>query len=232
MTNTAENQGTSGRKRAAMAAFVLAMTSASLLATAAPASADHVECKTNYTFVPTELWAQDGEDWWPDNVDEVQIDYPGQKYSTSIAFGDKRYEGQMPASTFSLWPGESFAVTMYEWDGSSPRNLGTRYISGSPHSFEVHFLPGMDYSYFLKYRVEAGNQTSECREYVYVPNVVGLDVAEAVGILDDNFKVATYYVENCTEPPDTVVDQDPTGGELPRWETVEIRATWCSRELN
>lgn len=212
--------------RAILAALAAAVAMGSLVGTAAPASADHTVCKRNYRFVPKVLVAEDIEDWWPDNTDEIQLTYPGQDYRTSIKQYERRYPPASPI--LAQLPGSTFSVSLYEWDGSSRRLLGRKSVAwtGTGDTL-LHFWASGDFSYALTYKVEDLGATTDCVQYVSVPNMEWHHEDYARSVLDDNFTVVTEYVDDCLDP-EIVRRQNPDGGELPRWSKVTIWVGACS----
>lgn len=213
-------------RRPIMALLAAGIGMASLVAGAGPASADHTVCKRNYRFVPLVLTAEDIEDWWPDNADELQLTYPGQNYTTTMKQYERRYP---PASPIQAQiPGSTFNVSLYEWDGSSRRLLGSASLSWTGTGDRLlHFYRAGDYSYPLWYKIEDHGPTTDCVQYKWVPNMEWYDADYAEDVLNDNFTVVREYVDNCLDPG-IVQYQDPKNKEVPRWSKVTIRVGTCS----
>lgn len=210
--------------RPILAALVLTMAMASVVTVASPAAADHTVCTRNYRFAPTWIHAQDIEDWF-DWADEIQLSYPGTNYRTTI--NHMAYKYDMPDTVVTAVPGSTFNVSLYEWDGSSRRTLGSRslYWAATSGEREVHFYRSGDYSYFLRYEVvDEGPET--CVQYVAVPNVVGWPASDARARLEAaGFQVDQRNFASCNPDPSSwgvVDDQNPKSGEKPRGSTVAI----------
>jgi hypothetical protein len=120
------------------------------LAVAAPSQAAEP-----YTFQPTSLTVHDIEDWWPDNTDEVEIYYGGQRWSGQIGNGGTHY-GPFPAASVQVAdpsdPNDDYIeVNMYERDGSYLRYLCTRFARVGTTSVECGG-PGQAFHYQLRYK--------------------------------------------------------------------------------
>lgn len=225
MSETLAPRRRSMARRPIMALLAAGIAMASLGAGAAPASADHTVCKRNYRFVPVVLTAEDIEDWWPDNTDEIQLTYPGQNYRTTM----KQYERRYPpvAPIYAQIPGSSFNVSLYEWDGTSRRLLGSVSIPWTGTSDRLlHFYGPGDYSYTLTYRVEDLGAAS-CVQYKWVPNMEWEDAKVAEDVLNDHFTVVKEYRDNCLDPG-IVQYQTPKDVERPLGSDVLIRVGTCT----
>lgn len=210
-------------KRVVLAAVVGA---AALGVTPSPASADSTVCMQNYQFVPTRLHAIDIEDWW-DTHDEIEITAPGWSYRTSIGNGQVLWDYQMPESPlFARVPGSTFVISLYEWDGTSRRSLGSHTLTATEHSGGRSFYLAGDYSYTLDFFVDDVNSAG-CEQRYTVPNTIGMWAPNAVNLLKNRFAVTQVKVSSCLDPG-TVESQSPLGGDYPQGYPVTIWVRDCS----
>ncbi len=148
----ASRRGNGGVRRTMLAAVAIAIAVASLVVSPSPASASHM-CQRNYQFVPNAIWPEDIEDWWGD-TDTIELRYLDQRWSTPI----RQWERKTPPASgvFARYPGETFTVELFEWDGGSARHLGTETVSFTGHTAEVGsgFFRAGDYSYRLSYELK------------------------------------------------------------------------------
>lgn len=138
------------------------------------ASADSVVCKQNYQFVPTKLHAIDIEDWW-DSHDDIELTAPWWSYRTSIGTRQVLWNEDMPDSpAFARVPGSTFAIMLYERDGTNRRSLGIGNVTATEHAGGRSFYVSGDYSYALEFFVDDVGFAG-CEQLYTVVNTINCD---------------------------------------------------------
>ncbi len=88
-------------------------------------SAPAAQAASNYKITAS-LEARDIEDWWPDDTDEISVNFNG---SQVFFAGMKQNQPKTLATDHEF--ADFLRVTVYEWDRGTPRNLGEQYVSVS-----------------------------------------------------------------------------------------------------
>ena len=140
-----------GHRKAILASLTMTVLAATLFVGAPPAGATSSPVR----LADVSLVAIDLEDWWPDWVDEISVNYDRQQVG-SVLNCQQYKRVSVVGAVFSNF----LTVELFEWDRGSPRPLGEHTIPAAEvgqgektKTFGHPTVAGADFSYVLRYTV-------------------------------------------------------------------------------